>query len=177
MSKADETTVDSKRACFQTSADTIIVAKRLLKLEPGEILTIEEANRLVPGRKLFGNSRHVLTSAIRYVLKNDGVVIASVRSVGVKRMQNDDIPSLGDAAIHHIRRTSKRTASKIVRGSNYDSMSNPSKQKFNQTLSVLGALRQFTAPKALTAVSDAVNKSGSRLALKDVVNLDQFKTE
>lgn len=155
---------------FAASVDSVLLAKHLSALKPGEQISYDTLSALVPDRELLGKHRYLLDSARGMVLKDGGIVIGCVSGQGLKRLTNEEIVSLPDATIAHIRRVSKRASRKVL-CTDYEKLDAAGKQKFNASLSVLGAIGQFTSQRSLDAVGDRVEKAMARLPIDETLAL------
>lgn len=158
------------KAIFQTSVDAVALGKRLCQLKSGEELSYDALESLVPGRNLRGKDRYILYSAARVALKESNIVVSCVSGKGVKRLTNDEIADLPTSAISHVRRTLKRTSRKVI-CSDYDKLNDEGKQKFNASMSVMGAILQFTSQKSLNAIGERVTTAMNRLPVEETVGL------
>lgn len=154
----------------ERSVDATLLGKRLCKMEMGEELTYAELSELVPGRRLDGKDRSVLYSAMRYAKAQSGVVVKAIRGVGIKRLADEDIVTLGDYGYQRIRKISKRTTSDIL-CANYAVLSNEDKLKHNTAISTLGVIQQFTTKKAQESISVAVKQQEARIDFSQTLAL------
>ncbi len=83
---ADDTT--NEREMFKASVEAQMLAEAFAETEVDEVLTYEEMSTLI-GRDVR-EIRHVIETARRRLLRENGAVFASVRNVGVKRLSPDE---------------------------------------------------------------------------------------
>jgi hypothetical protein len=155
---------------FAASVDAVLLSKTLAQLKPGEQVSYDALGALVPGRELLGKHRYLMDTARGIALKEHGIVTGCVSGKGLKRLTNEEIVTLPDATIAHIRRVSKRASRKVL-CTDYEALDAAGKQKFNSSLSVMGAIIQFTGSKSLAAVSDKTEKAMARLPVDETLML------
>ena len=161
------------KSIAEISVDSHAVYVRITQLKPGEIVLYSELSSLI-GRDFQLYGRGNLETAERIALRDDKMVFASVRNVGVKRLENEEIPFVvGGGTITKIRRAARRCGKKII-AADYDALSNDGKIRHNTGLSVLGAFVQMTRPKAIAKIDSAVELEAlNRLTFAKT--LEQFK--
>lgn len=155
---------------FAASVDSVIIGKRLSALKSGEEVSYESLAALVPGRDLKIKHRYILETGRGLAMKESNVVTACVSGKGIKRLTDEEIITLPDATISHIRRVSKKASRKTL-CTDYDKLNAEGKQKFNAGLSVLGALLQFTTNKSLNAISERAGTAVNRLPTDETIAL------
>lgn len=158
------------KATFQASVDSVVIGKRLCQLQSGEEISYDALCSLVPGRDLRGKHRYILETGRALAMKESNVVTGCVSGKGVKRLTNAEIVSLPDSTFASIRRSAKKASRKVL-CSDYEKLTVEDKQKFNSSMSVLGAIVQFTSVKALNAVEDRVQKAMARLPIEETMGL------
>lgn len=158
------------KATFQTSVDAVVLGKRLCQLKSGEEVSYADLESLVPGRNLRGKDRYILYSATKVALKESNMVVACVSGKGMKRLTNEEIADLPTSALSHVRRTLKRTSRKVL-CSDYDKLNAEGKEKFNSSMSVMGAILQFTSQKSMNAIGERVKTAVNRLPVEETVGL------
>ena len=151
------------KATLELSADTALLYARLKRLAPSETASYEDLSEVI-GRDVRNGARSNLGSAMRRALTNDGIVLASVRKVGVKRLDDPEIVSTGDAAISRIRRSTRRAARKLA-ATDFDRLGDADKISHNTFISILGALHDSTKPSSVERVRIEVKTAGQRLPL------------
>lgn len=155
---------------FTASVDSVLIGKAISKLKPGEEISYDDLEKIVPGRDLRVKQRYILETGRGLALKESSIVTGCVNGTGLKRLTNEEIVQIPDSTLSHIRKVSKRASRKVL-CSDYEKLSAEDKQKFNAGLSVLGALHQFTSQKAINAVSEKVEKALGRLPVEDTLLL------
>lgn len=155
---------------FAASVDSVIIGKRLSALKSGEEVSYDALSALVPGRDLKVKHRYILETGRGLAMKESNVVTACVSGKGIKRLTNEEIVTIPEATISHIRRVSKKASRKTL-CSDYEKLNAEGKQKFNAGLSVLGALLQFTTQKAISAIEDRAGTAANRLPTDETIAL------
>lgn len=132
-------------------ADTLRIIDRLKSVPRGGEITLAAISQTI-GRDI-ANCRHLMYSAFRHVEAESGAVFASVRGVGYRRMQPDEIVKIGQTARSRIRRTARRgikTMSAGVAGAN--DLSDADKRKVLAEQSSLGLLEHIARERSLPTV-------------------------
>lgn len=162
-----------KKSIAEISIDSHAIYKRLIKLNPGEMIGYNELSSVI-GRDFQKYGRGNYETACKIALRDDKMVFVSVRDEGIKRLENEAIPgTIGTGSISKIRRLSKRSAKKIM-ATDYENLTNAGKISHGMGLSVLGAFLQMTKPKSIAIIEDAV-KIDDLNKLTFAKTLDQFK--
>lgn len=90
---------------FEVSPNARILAEFLLPLEQA---TYDEMNKLI-GKKINGNSRHILYRALRQLQRDHEIIFVVDRGVGLVRATNAQVATLStDHVAHKVRRTVHR---------------------------------------------------------------------
>jgi len=142
---------------FQKSAQTLALIERLREAPIGSVVTYAALSEAI-GEDITETRGH-LYSAIK-ALGSDGIAFGTVRGQGVKRLTADEIPAIGEAAILHIRRASRRARKRMAVVNTMNDAPNEVRIKINATSSLLGAIEHFStgksAAKAEKAATDGV---------------------
>lgn len=152
------------KAIPEMSLDSRAVCERLSRAIVGEVVTYKELCELTK-RDIQHRDRHILATAIGAQLR-EGVVFSSITNVGVKRLADVEIVSIGEQAIPRIRRAARRAARKLASVKSFDEMPREQKTRHNALLSVLGAVAHFTDTKRVAKVESKVaSTEGATLPL------------
>lgn len=143
---------------FTRSTQTLALIEVLQAAPIGSVVSYAKLTEAV-GDDIQTVARHYLYSAMRAV-QSDGLAFGTVRGEGVKRLTADEIPAIGDAALVHIRRSSKRARKRMRVADGMNDMSNESRIKINATASLLGAIEHFSSSRSVETASDTV-KAGT----------------
>lgn len=150
------------------SVDSLTLGKRFCKLAVEEEMTYEAINALLPGRDVQNGDRYILQTALKYALRESGIVIEVMHGKGVKRLNDSEIASLSDSAIPKIRKVASRIIRKVT-CADYEKLNGDDKTKYNAGLSVLGVIQQFTSQKACDTISKGVAAVSNRLSFEQTV--------
>ncbi len=133
----------------------ILALKSLLQVAPvGEIVTLDDMSNAI-GMPI-ARHRWMLYAAARQLQAEQGIVFASVRSEGYRRLPADEIPMIGETARKRIRRTASRGAKAIqagVMGAN--DLSDATRRRLMQEQGALSLLSHLARDKALPQVADS----------------------
>lgn len=167
MTEPTTTEVVTKHTIGQRSTESILLAQRLEKVQPGELVTYAELSRII-GQNVRADGYQVLRSARNYVAETSRIVFDVVHGEGLKRLRNEEIPASADAALQSIRRKAKRTARRLGRCVDIDALPAETRNDFNLKLSVLGMLSAVSDHKRIEKVKGLLNLDG-KLALADTL--------
>lgn len=133
----------SERAIPELSVDTQILERRLLDVSVGEIVSYEELSKTI-GRDVQRKAHHLLTTAVRRVLRDKQIVFAAVHGKGLKRLDDAGVLGVGEAAIAAIGRKSRRTVKKMA-CADYKALKPEERTQHNVIVSQLGVLAHITS--------------------------------
>jgi hypothetical protein len=102
--------------------------------------------------------RHYLYTAVN-ALQGEGIAFGTVRSEGVKRLVSEEIPAIGESAMAHIRRTSRRARKRMGVVSSMNDVPNDVRIKVNATASMLGVIENFSGNKSRKVVEAEVTRT------------------
>lgn len=140
---------------FSRSTQTLALIERLRLAPIGTVVTYAALSESI-GEDITETRGHLYT-AIK-ALQDDGIAFGTVRGEGVKRLTADEIPAIGDAAILHIRRSSRRARKRMSVVNTMNDAPNEVRVKINATASLLGAIEHFSTGKAAAkAVKEATH--------------------
>lgn len=168
----------TRRGIPELSVDTMAIYNALREMEIDEIITYEELSDLI-GRDVSpnGDAYSCQASARRKCLADDGIVIECVRSVGVKRLNDEAVARTGDHSINRIKRESNRGLKRISSVQDFNSLSSEAKISHNAAFSVLGVLAHLTKANHVKKVERAVTSSQAVLPLGQTLRAFGFKQE
>lgn len=95
------------------SPETRILADALKAVPLGGNITFASLTATI-GRDVQRVARSHLDSAMRIVLRDDGVAFRSIRGIGYQRLLPEEAPEIGRAARRKLRRASKRAVQSML---------------------------------------------------------------
>lgn len=131
---------------FARSTQTLALIEVLQAASIGSVVTYGQLTKAI-GEDVQTGGRHYLYSAMKAV-QADGLSFGTVRGQGVKRLTAEEIPAIGDAALLHIRRSSRRARKRMSVVNTMNDAPNDVRVKINATASLLGAIEHFSTAKA-----------------------------
>lgn len=143
---------------FDRSVQTLALMDRLREVPIGGIVEYDDLTAVI-GERIQDN-RHYLYSALKG-LQSEGVAFGTVRTVGLRRLQSHEVPTIGDHALVGIRRTSKRARNRMRVIERMNDVSNATRIRINATSSLLGVIEHFT--------SSPIKKEAEKTAESSVV--------
>ena len=141
---------------FSRSTQTNAIIELLREAPMGAVVHYARISDAI-GEDVTG-CRHYLTSAVK-ALYTDGMAFGTVRGEGVKRLNAEEIPAIGESAMGHIRRTSRRARKRMGVVSSMNDVPNEVRIKVNATASMLGVIENFSGNKSRKVVESEVTKT------------------
>lgn len=144
------------RVIYEASLETKLLHQRLKKAAPGEVITYVEM-AAVTGRPA-NLLRPALATARARAQREDDMVFAAVRGVGVKRLDDDEIVDSLDADTTAIRRKVRRAVRKAARV-DYQKLSLDKQRAHTTKLSILTLVADATGSRFAEQVAAKVANS------------------
>lgn len=139
----------TNRTIGTTSVDAKLVYEHIKKLNPGDTVTYLQLSQIA-GRNITKH-RHILETARRMALREDGIVFDCISKVGIKRLSDSEIVAVETVRpLKRIRSAIRNGAKRINCAKN---ITNDERVKANATLSLFGTLHEFSKPSAVEKVS------------------------
>lgn len=163
----DTITETGQKTIPSISIDSTTIYKRLTTTQIGDVITYQELGGLI-GADIQKEAYHNLVTAKKKALRENGMVFASVRGVGIKRTNASETIDIGEARVKSVRRQLKKAANTIatVDPANLE----PDERNRHSIVgATLGALTLCTKPSSQGKIEQAVRSSGG--ARPDAVTL------
>lgn len=133
--------------------DTRLIVDLLLACPYGGTVTLSSVSNVI-GRSI-GANRHLLYSAIRIVERDIGAVFSSVRGVGYRRIQPDELHKVGQTARARIRSQARRGFRTISNGlAKANNIAPPALREALREQSVLGLVEHTAKDRNRPDVAD-----------------------
>jgi hypothetical protein len=145
MKSSDSITGAATPTLFQRSAEVAILLKRFEELDPGETITYEEINMLIPGIDCQRTERWIMESARKAALRDDSIVLACVREVGLKRIVRGEIVEAAQDQFSRIRQQAKKGLTQLD-CAEYDTLNEVERLSYGQRRAAFGVLQLFSKP-------------------------------
>lgn len=162
---------DNTKAIPEISVDAQTLISRLRKMQKGEAVSYKELSALISA-DVQQKARGYLNTARNRLLMDEAMVFEAVRGIGIKRMDDAQIISVGDQTTGKIHRASKRALRKL-NCSDAGNLTNDQKVELNTAASIAGCIALMTRPSKLNLIRAAVKQAENRLATGRT--LDLFK--
>jgi hypothetical protein len=153
----------TKPMSFEMSADTRLLRQELAKVKVGETISYEKLSAAISKNVSGGTAS--LQSARNSLLKNDRIVFAVVRCVGLQRLGDEEIVDASQARRDSIRRGAKRAAREITCVADYSSLSAPKQLLHTAALSVFTAIAEMSSDKGVERVKGAAQGRSGELPI------------
>lgn len=163
---------EQTKAIPEISVDSQVILARLKTMRKGDVVTYDELTKLIQS-DIRKKSYYCLNTARRRLLMDDGMVFESVRGVGIKRMDDEQIISIGEQSERKLHKLS-RNAMRKLGCANTDNLTNEQRIDLYAHCSAIGAIALITKPSKLKLLKAAVKSSESRLPVNK--SLEIFKT-
>jgi len=132
---------------LELSAETLAVLNRLKEAPIGETVTYDDLSAAI-GRDIRRH-RHVLYSALRVALRDDGLLFGTVRGVGYQRVPAEDAHHVGVDARKGIRRRARRSSKRIAAAmSRANDVSDEARRKAHSEMAALGLIEHLSRDTA-----------------------------
>ena len=151
--------------------DTKVLYEKLIKLQVGEVVEYKELSALVRRDVQDKKHRHILTTAKKHAQK-EGIIFGTIRNVGMKRLNDEEIVGSMESYVRHVRNTSRRKAN-ILTKADYKALSPELKIRHGVYMCILAVANRISQDKQMKKLGDAVGKSQKSLSLAET--LDIFK--
>ena len=152
---------------FQMSADARLIYQRLKQVSVGEMVDYKAIEAQV-SRPLAIIRGAIQTARLR-LLRDDGMVFATVRSVGLMRCNDSAIVDGATADTVAIRRRAGRAVEKLTKVSDFAALTPARQLEHTTRMSVLGAIATMTKETSLQKVRTAAQGRSSELPLAETV--------
>lgn len=147
----------------EISLDAQLIRDRLQNASVGDIITYDELSGLI-GRDVRAKAMGAINTARKHAMKNKNMVFRAVANEGLQRMSDSEIVSSVDGDLKRVRRTVRRSSTKITRV-DFGKLSKEEQVDHNAKLSMLGVLAQFASKPALTTIRSKVSDASTILPI------------
>jgi len=158
---------------FDIVPQTELLAKRLRQAKEGEIIPYAELSKIA-GKNVQRDGRYRLARAAEKVLKDDACKFAfkPIPGVGIVRMKPEEAADVGETAIEKTRRHCGRAIQKMQAMVGTNEIDNATRIRILGNMSILGTVRQASAPKMLDRARETIANNGmTALPLEDTLKL------
>lgn len=152
----------------ELSADTGLLVKKFRELKVGQEITYDELSKVI-NRDVRSLARSNVMSAINIVRREDGIVMATVRKEGYKRLDDVSIVKTADGSINRIHRETRRALRRLECVADPAKLDDATKVQYNARVAGLSALNEVTKSKSQEKLVKAVQKSQQVLPLADTL--------
>lgn len=152
---------------FQMSADARLIYQRLKQASVGEVVDYAALEEQVS--RPLALIRGAIHTARRRLLRDDGMVFANVRSVGLMRCTDSAIVDGATADTVAIRRRAGRAVEKLTKVSDFAALTPARQLEHTTRMSVLGAIATMTKEASLQKVRKAAQGRSTELPLAETV--------
>lgn len=153
----------------EVQAEITALCNLVRALPIGATLAYEAATEAV-GRDVQGVARFSLMRAREIVEKQDGIRFGTVSKIGVKRLQTEDIPSIGTQARRRIRRTARRGYARLA-GLRVNDITPQIQKQLDTERAALGAISLFTEERAVKKIEADTERVGAELPIGMTLSL------
>lgn len=162
--------MSEKKTIPTISIEAQEIVKLLLTAEIGQIITYAELNAVCLGDVQNGK-RGALYTACKRVFHDENRVFQTVRDVGVKRANDEDIINEAGVGIAQVHRQLGRKLKKLNAVNDYDALPKQKQIEYNARVSQIGALYLITKPSKSKQIEGKVAEANQKLALKETMQL------
>lgn len=155
---------ETRKTIPEMSIDTRVCVNRLKEAKSGEVIPYKELSELI-GRDVQNSAYSVLFSARRIVERDYRIVFHPIRSIGLKRLDDTGIVSVGESTLSKIRKVTKRGIKQIACVQDFNNLSQEQKIKHNTYLSMLGVMHHASQGKSVQKLENKVREAQASLPL------------
>jgi len=161
----------AKQIIQTISIESKLLLARLSKAEVGDVIEYAELSKIA-GRDVQHAAQGSLRTARNRVLLDDGVVFGTIRMVGIKRLDDDEIVDASIQTVSHVRRSVRRETRRLS-VVDYAALDRSKQTEHNTRLTQLGVLSHFTTAVTGNKLRAHVEQASSELSVGRV--LEQMK--
>lgn len=152
----------------ERSSETQLLVMRFRKLVHEELITYHDMSVAI-GRNVQKEGRGNLTTAMRAAEREEGIILATVYKIGVKRLTPDAIPTVGFHGLKRMRNIARRARKRMEHAAANEVMSDEAKRQVFACTSTMRVTEELNKPRS-------IKKLESRFASMDLVTLPIAKT-
>jgi hypothetical protein len=157
----------SNKPSFELSADSRFLLQELRKIRVGETVVYDALSTAI-GRPVRGNFSSLQT-AVRRLLRDDGIVFANVRGVGFKRLDDASIVRLGESETDATRRRARRTVRKLTSIRDYAALTPAMQLRHTALVSVNAMVADVTRDQSVKKVEHASGGRSGELPIAQTI--------
>lgn len=155
------------RPLFQMSADARLLYQRLKAVAPGEIVKHGDLEAAVS--RPLSAIRGSVATALRRILRDDGMVFANVRGVGYLRCGDEAIVDNASADTAHVRRSARRAVERLTKVESFADLPAGKQIEHTARLSVMSAISSMAKESGIAKIRKAATGRSTELPLADTV--------
>lgn len=161
------------KPAFITSAETRLIEQAMRVLSVGETITYGRI------KDICGSPHDQVYSAVRTALKrllrDEGMVFAVIRGVGYKRLNSKEIVEESFSATERIRRASRRALEKQLKA-DFNELAPQIQAKASATASVLGTIAMMSKPAEIEKLGSKIEQGTRELPFLKTLELFSKET-
>lgn len=157
---------------FEMSADARFLYQELRAAKVGDVVSYEMLTNAI-GKSVVGGMS-ALRTAIKSALRDDGTVFACIKKVGVKRLNDSDIVSLGESETAGTRRRVKRTVRKLTSIGDFSALTPATQLRHTALVSINAMIADTTREPSIKKVADASQGRASELPIRETLKAMGF---
>ena len=165
------------QSMLEVSANTSLLTERLAQLEPGEMISYTDLNKII-GRDVQKEARHHLTSAMHRVLRLNQIYICAIRNQGVKRVTPEQNAAITPTQVRlKLNRGARRGRKNLdcITDAEYKLLSNDQKVSLGAGRALMGMIMNASSPSKAKALTNMVSDGDKRLQMTLSYMLAEFK--
>jgi hypothetical protein len=150
------------------SQNSLDLASTLRTLQPGEVIPYFRLSQTI-GRNVQREGYGCLTTARRLLQRENRILFSPVKGVGLKRLTDSEITSIGPQTLLRINRSSRQGAQKLTCIKKFASLTNEEKIRHNTALSILGVFFEISQSKSVNRIGQTVAVLQKQLPLREAL--------
>ena len=145
--------INPKNTIGQVSVDVTAIVKRLAATQPGDIVTYDELNRIVKGKRVNGRERYVLSSARNIARRENRIMFGVLAGIGLRRLNDSEIADTPRQRFRRIRNEADKTC-KEVACADFSKLTPIEQRSASTALSIAGAISLFACTSSQKKLED-----------------------
>lgn len=159
----------NEKPLFKLSVDTQTIIKIIQDASVGDLIPYHTLSEAI-NKDVTKDGYGAMKSARDKVLKEKSIVFGTVKGVGIKRLNDDEIVETSDSFIKQSRRKARKGL-KTISCSNYEELDADSRNKHNMNASLLGFISKVTDVNSRNKIASLTLSKAEPPKVEDLARL------
>lgn len=153
---------------FQMSSDARLILAHIRKKSVGEVATYDELSNVISST--VNGATGSLRTAMRRMLKDDDIVFAVVRGVGIKRLNDGEIVDESQSYSNAIRRKAKNSFERVSKV-DFQKLTTQQQARASAQMSIMATLAHMTKQSTVSKIEARMPTGKQELPINDTLKL------